>query len=309
MSDNCNQRIKRISLLSSSFSGSTLLGIILCQDKRFTSFGDTYLIPGVSDENNLCNCGDSIASCKFRVNLGHELSKYGLPKSMIVNRELAIPCKFISSRFGGERAIAAYQFAGAVFGYKNVYRRFYKRETHFLNAIKDTSGCEFYIDGNKNLVRSHLFSEEDDEPLLIHLIRHPFAVLHSGATRHTNRARNIKTQLKSWIFYNKKAQKLCQKYSSRSITIYFDDLVRNTEGVLKALSDKFGVDSLDIDTDNLDPTKTHLIGNRSRHNATKVRSKQLSPTAQDLQELGVSTKEIQTVLNAAQSLGIKIDSG
>jgi len=305
MSARNSKRIKRVSLLSSSFSGSTLLSIILCQDKRFFSFGDTYLIPGISDENSLCNCGDTIANCELRTKLGQELKKVNLPESMITKRDLAIPIELISTRSGGERAIAAYQFAGAVLGYKNAYSQYYRREAKFLNAVEEVTGCEFYIDGNKNLVRAHLFSEEDDETLLIHLIRHPFAVLHSAETRHERRGRSIQSRLRNWIFYNRKSQKLCQKFPARSITIYFDDLVRNPKDAVKALSDKFDFGSLDIDTDNLDPTKTHLIGNRSRHNATKVRSKQLAPTSKDLLDLGVSAKEIQLVQQAAESFGIE----
>jgi len=298
------QRIKRISLLSSSFSGSTLLGIILCQDKRFSSFGDTYLIPGMSDEDSLCNCGDTIGECKFRNMLGQQLKKHGLPESMIIKRDLAIPCKIISSRFGGERAVAAYTLAGRLVGYKNIYSNFYQREANFLSAIEEISDCDFYIDGTKNLVRSHLFAEGNEHTQLIHLIRHPFAVLHSGATRHAHRGRSIQTQLKNWIFYNQKAKMLCQKYSSRSATIYFDDLVKNPRDVIKELSEKLKLGDLNVDTGNLDPTKTHLIGNRSRHQATKVRSKQLAPTAEDLLELGVTSAEIKLLSDAAESLGI-----
>lgn len=298
------RRIKRISLLSSSFSGSTLLGIMLCQNQRFFSFGDTYLIPDTSDENSLCNCGDTIADCKFRNRLGQQLKKYGLPESMITKRDLAIPCKFISSRYGGERAIAAYTLAGKIFGYQNIYSKFYQREAKFLSAIEEVSNCAFYIDGNKNLVRSHLFAEEDEHTQLIHLMRHPFAVLHSGATRHADRGRSIQKQLKNWIFYNQKVKVLCEKYSSRAATIYFDDLVNNPDDAIKKLSDKLNLGDLNIDTNNLDPTKTHLIGNQSRHNATKVRSKQLAPTANDLRELGVTSDDIKLVSDAAESLGI-----
>jgi len=308
MSTNNSERIQRISLLSSSFSGSTLLGIILCQDSRFVSFGDTYLIPGISDEQSLCNCGETIAECKFRTKLVQQLIKLGLPESMIVSRDYATPFKFISSRFGGERAIGAYKLAGGLIGYQNIFREFYRKEALFLSAIETVGDCEFYIDGNKNLVRSHLFAEEDEQTLIIHLIRHPFAVLHSSATRHIERGRAIQSHLKSWMFYNRSAKKLCEKYPSRSVTIYFDDLVSNPTAVLEEISSTFNFGKLDIDADNLDPTKTHLIGNRSRHNATRVRSKQKSPTAEDLRELGVTSEQIKLLLDAADSFGLTTHS-
>jgi len=308
MATNNPDRIQRFSLLSSSFSGSTLLGIILCQDKRFVSFGDTYLIPGVSDEQSLCNCGDTIAECKFRTRLVQQLHNRGLPESMIVSRDYATPFKFISSRFGGERAIGAYKLAGKLIGYRNIFSEFYRKEALFLSAIEAVDDNQFYIDGNKNLVRSHLFAEGDEQTRLIHLIRHPFAVLHSSATRHVKRGRSIQSHLKSWMFYNRSAKQLCDKHPSRSATIYFEDLVSNPAIVIEQLSRKFNLSNLDIDTDNLDPTRTHLIGNRSRHNATKVRSKQMTPTAEDLRELGVTSEQIQLLLDAAESFGLSTHS-
>jgi len=309
MSANNSQRIRRISLLSSSYSGSTLFSIILCQDKKFFSFGDTYLIPGISDENSLCNCGNTIANCEFRILLGKELKKHGLPESMIVSSEFAIPCRFISSRFGGDRVLAAYKLAGNIVGFRSVYREFYQREARFLSAIEEVSGCDFYIDGNKNLVRTHLFSEENDNTQIIHLIRHPFAVLHSGSTRHKHSVRSIQSRLKSWIFYNQKAKQLCQKFPTRSTTVYFDDLVTKPKEVIRDLSIRFNWGNLDIETDNLDPTKTHLIGNQSRHSATKVRSKQLAPTEKDLLELGITPKEIKLLLDTTESLGLATHPG
>jgi len=296
--------IQRISLLSSSFSGSTLLGIILCQDKRFVSFGDTYLISGVSDEQSLCNCGDTIAECKFRTRLGQQLHERGLPESMMISRDYATPYKFISSRFGGERAIGAYKLAGKLIGYRNIFREFYRKEALFLSAVQAVDEHQFYIDGNKNLVRSHLFAEENEQTRFIHLIRHPFAVLHSSATRHVKRGRRIQSHLKSWMFYNKSAKQLCDKYPSRSATIYFEDLVSNPAVVIEELSKKFNLSNLDIDTDNLDPTRTHLIGNRSRHSATKVRSKQMTPTAEDLRKHGVTSEQIELLVEAAELFGL-----
>jgi len=65
--------LKRISLLASSFTGSTLLGIMLSQDKRFLGMGDTYLIPTVTDESHTCCCGKTVIECDFRVKLREQL--------------------------------------------------------------------------------------------------------------------------------------------------------------------------------------------------------------------------------------------
>lgn len=268
---------------------------MLCQDKRYFGFGDTYLIPGISTENDICNCGETIAQCNFRLQLAEQLRSRNLPPEMILNHKYCIPSTLISARFGGTRVSEYYQLIGKTLGYQRAYSSFLARENGFLESIGTLGNFDYYLDGTKNIVRADIFTAISARNQIIHLIRDPIAVLHSTATRHDDRGRSIRYSLRSWITYNTRARKLCDANADRSAIVLFDDLVSQPDVVLNTLSSKLGWKPLNVEPENLDPKMTHIIGNRSRHNATKVRAKQLKPTADDLIALGVSAREIEQV--------------
>jgi len=275
---------------------------MLCQDDRFIGFGDTYLIPGINSELDLCNCGDSLATCHFRTRLAEQLQSRGLPTGMILNSRYRMPISTISSRFEGTRFLPLYQTLGRTIGYSNAFSSFLKRESGYLNSIGELGNFNYFLDGTKNLVRADIFTKTNKHNQIIHLIRDPIAAIHSAATRHNTRGKSARFNVRSWITYNTSAQKLCNENLDRSATIFFDDMVNNPDIVLKTLALKLDWGSLDVNPDNLTPEKTHLLGNRSRHNATEVRAKQLKPTPQDLRNVGVPDDEIEKLINVYTDL-------
>ena len=284
--------IKRVNLLASSFSGSTLFGILLCQDERYIGFGDTYIIPGISDENAICNCGSTLLECDFRVRLAEQLELRKLPTGMILDRKYCIPGTLISSRFEGTRFSSSYQFIGRALGYERAYSSFLKRENGFLESLSGLGNFEYFLDGTKSIVRADIFTTVSAHSKIIHLIRNPLSVIHSTVTRHEDRGQSISFNIRSWIRYNLRARKLCEENPERSAVVLFDNLIREPDVVLELLSRKLGLSSVDVESDNLRPELTHLMGNRSRHKATKVRANQLQPDAEDLIALGVAADEI-----------------
>ena len=294
--------LQRVSLLASSFTGSTLLGIMLSQDKRFLGMGDTYLIPTVTDENHTCSCGRTVTNCEFRVKLGEKLKQRDLPVDMILDMKYRLPGTFVSSRFGGLKISSVYRVTGKVLGYERAYGQFLRREAKFLECIKTLGDYEYYLDGSKSLVRADIFTNSNQGGQIIHLLRDPFAVLHSGATRHSDRRRGVRAHLQGWMQYNRKARGLCDRHPDTSVSIAFDNLVGNPSSILDSLSAKFGWGELDVQPDNLDPKNTHIIGNGSRHSSSKVRAKQLKPGAEELLELGVPQSELDEVSSAYEQL-------
>ena len=294
--------LKRISLLASSFSGSTLFGILLSQDQRFIGFGDTYLIPGLTDGTHSCSCGTDVIDCEFRAQLAEQLESRNLPADMILDMKYRIPGKWVSSRFGGTRISTAYKNIGKIGGYERIYADFLERERGFLESIGSLGAYQYYLDGCKNLVRADIFAATAGGNQIVHLLRDPYAVLHSGATRHIDRRRTTRKHLQGWIKYNLMVRKLCEQYPDTSVMVLFDDLVSNPGAVLDRLATKFAWGALDVQPDNLNPEVTHIIGNRSRHTSSKVRAKQLQPDAKELRTLGIPQKELDKVSAAYELL-------
>jgi len=139
------------------------------------------------------------------------------------------------------------------------------------------------------------------------MIRDPFAVLHSGATRHGDRRRGGRQHLQGWMKYNIKVRELCDRHPDTSVSVAFDNLVSDPASVLNSLSEKFSWGELDVQPDKLKPENTHIIGNGSRHSSSKVRSKQLKPGAQELLELGIPQQELDEISAVYEQLRHRCD--
>jgi len=86
------------------------------------------------------------------------------------------------------------------------------------------------------------------------------------------------------------------------VQILFDDFVHDPSSMLAHMSGKLGWGELDVQPDNLNPGITHIIGNRSRHKASRVRASQLQPGVEELAALGVARKELDRVSALYESL-------
>jgi len=150
----------------------------------------------------------------------------------------------------------------------------------------------------------------DPNTLLIHLVRDPLSVFDSALNRHDRYSKgkqSITGHAKSWIFYNQRAHALTKKYPERSFSIVFDDLVSDPSEVLSNCCQSLGVEYDTNSLDNMDPTATHIIGNRSRHEATRVKKAPTRPSKEQLTEYGLSTELIEKVIRVAKSLKIRYE--
>ena len=300
----------RVCLLASSFSGSTLLGIMASQHAAFTAFGDTFLRRGAKAEEVICSCGEPVTRCALRTAIGAGLDARGFPPESLYEREFAIPGRLLARRFGGLRALDVYRAIGGAVGYRRAFGGFLAREEAALDALGEARpASRFHLDGSKNLVRATVLAEAEPATRLIHLLRHPFEVFHSAATRHeryVGRGRTIERHVDSWCDYNRRAAELVRRHGERAVSVRFADLVDPVQGpaVIARFSERLGWPALGLDRAALDPTRAHVVGNRSRHEATRVREKAASPSAEALAEIGLGPAGIDKLRRVAAELGL-----
>lgn len=302
-----HQPIERISLLSSSYSGSTLLGIIISQNPSFLAFGDTYIHNHFSPSEVLCTCGESVENCRVRVVAAEKLNEYNLDKDLLFRRKHTYPIKLVSEKYGGLKLYSLYKLINQIFGYKYVFSDFLNSNNIQLNAIKHASPqTTHFFDGAKNIIRGHMFLETDPRSKLVHLIRHPFEVLYSAATRHEiyDGKHNIRKHAHSWCTYNLAAARLVEAYSNRTATVTHKGLLERPKKTIENLFETLDWPTSNIDIENIDPKKAHVLGNRSRHRATKIRNEKSRPTPEMLYEKGLSSDDIELLERTIEKLDI-----
>ena len=296
--------LTRISLLSSSFSGSTLFGIMLCQDPRFIGFGDTYLIPGISSIKDYCCCGSRLDECKTRLDISARLTQSGSSADVLIEPKHRIPYEAVSSRVEGTRLLKAYRVLGQLLGYRNAFRKFLRDEEALLKALADFEQYEYVVDGSKSAVRADIFNKVDPNTRMVHLVRHPFSVLLSALTRHETRGRSAALIKDDWIVGNQRAKEMCEQYGNRAVFVQYEKLVTEPSKTMATVAACVGAGTINLDPDKLDLSNCHLMGNRSRHQATSVRNETSVPSADDLLEVGLTVAHVDELVEAAESFGI-----
>ncbi len=293
----------RISLLSSSFSGSTLLSVLFAQDPDYLALGDTYLIDGISDLDGRCNCGETLRECPLRARVGHRLAGHGLAPEMLHDDAWRIPWPALSARGGGLRALPLYRALGRAFGAGRTYARFLERERVLLDELGAVSGAAHYLDGCKSIVRAEVFARADTAVRLLHLTRHPYGALHSALTRHARRGRTARHRIEGWVRYNQAAADMLHRHPGRVAALRLEELGLAPVDTVTRVCQALDVPAPHFDPAGLDPTRTHVIGNRSRHAATVVRALPPVPDTLQMLEAGCTPADLAALDRAAERFG------
>ena len=255
--------LKYISLLSSSYSGSTLLSTLLSlPGTGIVSFGDTYPIPGrLYDEN--CTCGEKITDCVFRKLLESKMHAVSYDNYSWINSS-PFPGHRLLSRIGIGKSVFPLYVLMPVSVREILFSSYFGENQCMLDCIQEITNCTHYLDGCKSLVRTELLNTKYDDFKIIHLIKDPRAYIYSVIRR--NNRKNINKVLNNWIDYNTKAYSFREKVGPENYhQINFEELILNTRQSLNNLLSGIGKDiNFSLPADDIDISDLHIIGNKMR---------------------------------------------
>jgi len=253
-----------VHLLSSSFSGATLLSLLLTANEHIVNLGDTYPVPNFATKDNHCSCGKKMTECKFWCTLLDAINQNKTKQKSWLDLQPypLFNWPLFNIGFG---LVMMYIFRLLpVFSIKILFRNYIKDDKLFIDKAKTVRKARIYCDGSKYLQRVELKRKLGDHIKIIHLKRQASGYLHSCLTKYKKHS-NYKGLFYRWKFYNDIASSYNKKLGSENYhLIKYEDLTENPEQELEKLSKFLGIEK--IKNKDLDFNKIHMTGNTVRLN-------------------------------------------
>lgn len=267
--------LQYVSLLNTSFSGSTLVSMLLCSQPRIVGFGDTYVAPDPAHyPQHPCTCGRWFDECPPRIAIRDAVRSGGI-EDYDWDRASATPVpKWLPGKIRQiwpfVRPSSLPLFRAIPTSARNFrYRRFYLETELMLKGLEETGDYDIYIDGCKSLVRAELLRTAIPDLKVLHMIRHPGAFLYHF---HRLGQLNYDKYLRRWRRYNHHARqfgKLLPGENYKAVT--YESIVQDPEAFVEQMVDFMGMTEVHSeDCARIRRPQTHIIGNRMRETVDRV---------------------------------------
>jgi hypothetical protein len=153
--------LQYVSLMTTPFSGCTLLSMLLCSQPRSIGVGDTYF-GRASHPDDLCTCGVSFLQCQPRLEAQSEIRRGG-PGVFSWATATAVPTpKWVSVDMrkywplSNSLSLAAIRAIPPSIRTR-MFRRYYLENRLMLSGLAKTGRYDYYFDGCKEPVRLECF--------------------------------------------------------------------------------------------------------------------------------------------------------
>ena len=266
--------MKYATLLSSSYSGSTILSMLVCSHPKVIGFGDTYNYQYVRLHDTKCTCGAIPSStCPVRVEIEHEMRELGQSFQWTTSSPTPIPERLRINRLAvslSRRTQLRQMYRCLPRGVRETLcSRFYSENLSFMSALRSLEEYEWYFDGCKNLVRLDLLQSVIPIVKVVHLIRNPNSYLHSQLKRGRENYRRI---VKGWLRYNTVAHRYQETHGSNGyLLVRYEDLVKDPKIVIGDICDFLGLPHLAVVAlSAADKERIHVVGNRAKEKFSAV---------------------------------------
>jgi len=188
--------VRSVNLLASSYSGSTLLSMMLGADKRIVGFANTYHGPHrrIAHGYRECRftCGTLILECPFRLALAKRMVAVGEPGYAWIDSQPA-------PRFLGRPLRPSLVRPITDVARRALFRGFYRETTTYFPTLEEIGGYEAYFDGCKSITRVELFRSHVSPPWVVRLVKDPRAFVYSPQKAGK---KDLQAATGDWLQYN-----------------------------------------------------------------------------------------------------------
>jgi hypothetical protein len=261
---------KCVYIASPSFSGSTLLAMLLGGHPQVATIGE--MKGGQEDLSSYaCSCGVLFAKCAFWTRLIGELAERGFVYDLSDRQTMPafrMPGSPIADRFMG-RAYGGPAFellrSLVLRGWPSCSRRLeYLRRYNetFIDLVLRVHGASIFLDSSKDPVRiKYLAGIPSLQLYVLHLVRDGRGVANS--TR-KNLGLSIHDASIEWRDTHLEIDRVTRRFChGRVLRLRYEDLCANPDGVLAAALDFVGASGLITAAEAVE-RELHVLGNRMR---------------------------------------------
>ncbi len=257
-------------LISSPYSGATLLSILMNQHPAISSDGE--LFPYVRGSRETCSCGKQQILCPYYRSIAGEMvneeeGRYDEEVFYYVPRYNHI--RILSRAFEGFwMNETGYQVVKAVRTHlpqvRKLENKFVQLHSKLYNRSLNLRDASVYFDGTKSLRRVELFAERGLVSKTLHLVRDGRAFCHSFIKNKGLSMQALGTAARIWRRDIRKAEIIRRRYPDiQMLDVRFEDLCRDTRGQLSRIFEFLAV-PYDDAAFTFRKDEMHVLGNRMR---------------------------------------------
>lgn len=263
-----------MALLSSSYSGATLVSMMVGTHPQIVGFGDTYNYQMVDLKSTRCTCGAAPSTtCPVRIEVEQEMARRGVPFSWLKSNPTPIPELFSENK---RVAIISRKHRIWLPIYRmmpdsvrlKIFKRFYRENRALLETLGDI-GNSCYFDGCKSISRLELMRTLYPDTKVVHWIKSPYSYLQSVIKRRGTI--NYKRTIEGWLRYNDSARRYRDILGEENYLLAsYEDFTEAPQAVLAIIYRFMGLCEFDPIAANMDVQNAHVIGSSTKNSFRKI---------------------------------------
>jgi len=275
------RRIEFLYLASSSFSGSTLLTLLLAAHRWIATIGELKATAMGDIDQYRCSCGARIRECAYWTDLGALLARRGVPFDLSrfgthfrFEQAGSLADRALRAQVRGPLIEAARSLALRVLpGASREFQGILERNRALIDAVCALRGASIFLDGSKEPNRLQYLSQSDHWPMkVVHLVRDGRGVLQSRvkrALRRPSSARKDRPTLvaalaKHWRDVNLACERVIARLpAERWVRVRYEDVCREPQGSIQPIFRLLGIDPIELPED-FREIEHHVLGNYMR---------------------------------------------
>lgn len=260
-------RPQLVSLLANSYSGATLLTMLLNRHSKIVSNGEAMFINGRDETHYDCTCGKYLEDCDFyRATARH----MRLPDDAGWDRQLFMRVPRFSRNGLVQGLLGSARYAGSARdrlisltpAYRDIRDRFLQAQLQFFANARRFTGAPIYLDGTKSLRRAQLFAADGRcEMKALFLIRDGRGFC-ASYLKNTGRP-SLAEAAKRWRAHIVRVDRFAKAFPSTPLlTVRYEDLCRSSEETMRTICRFLEIPYESLETGTM--KEAHILGNRMR---------------------------------------------
>lgn len=260
--------IKLLYIASPSYSGSTLLTMLLHRHPEIATIGELKW-GGIDIDTYQCSCGELLRECSFWRNVQSRVEAQGLPFDLrMPPTDFRFPDHPFADRFARARNRGSVFEAvrQAAITVTPICRERWPTiaavNRAAIGAILDLQNASVFADGSKDPVRlMHLLASGDYDPFVIQLVRDGRGVMCSTIR---NKCLDAETAAGDWARTHEQIERVVLRLRpAQHLRLRYEDLCENPSAELRKM---FAFVGLDPDQVNVSQQSRehHILGNAMR---------------------------------------------
>jgi hypothetical protein len=150
-----------------------------------------------------------------------------------------------------------------------LFTKFYRENRLMVGALRDSGLYDYYFDGCKIATRLELLRTEIPNIKVVHLVRHPGAILYHDQRFGTE---NVEARLAHWLRFHSRCRKF-QKIlgNDNYLAVPYEKIVQDPTAFLSRAASFLNMTNVQLeDADVIDRSKVHILGNAMREKVQQI---------------------------------------